>query len=334
MILFRAILISCAASAVMLVLSKPVEAHDIVGIFAEEKLPEDVRQKIDERRSLRASFSSLSSSVALDLSQLEAVIRWSATWSPAKPIRVCFFEGDQVLRERIANIASVWTQHGNVSFDFESAGSIPTCGGSSKIDIRISFRGRGHWSYVGTDSMLISADERTLNLEDFDVASPSEREFSRIVLHEFGHALGFEHEHQSPMATCDDEFDWPLIYKSIPWSKRKIDHNLRQLANSSAFLVSEYDKRSIMHYSLPARFFKRGRDSGCYIEANYVLSGRDEEGMRFAYPVVASRVLSEELPQIEMLFELPQLTDVQRDQLGALYEMLGRVEGQRRLSEE
>ena len=39
--------------------------------------------------------------------------------------------------------------------------------------------------------------------------SKSEDELRSVVLHEFGHALGAVHEHESP-------------YASIPWNKEKV----------------------------------------------------------------------------------------------------------------
>jgi hypothetical protein len=45
-----------------------------------------------------------------------------------------------------------------------------------------------------------------MNFEGFDKGTPSDWEGT--VRHEFGHALGLEHEHQHPEGGCDAEWRW------------------------------------------------------------------------------------------------------------------------------
>ena len=52
----------------------------------------------------------------------------------------------------------------------------------------------GYWSWIGTEILEIPDDEPTLNLEGFTMGV-SDAEFRRVVRHEAGHTLGFEHEH-------------------------------------------------------------------------------------------------------------------------------------------
>ena len=84
----------------------------------------------------------------------------------------------------------------------------------------------GYWSVVGTDSEnLLTGIDQSMNLEGYDVAPFPEPEFSRIVIHEFGHALGLHHEHQHPFSKCEDEFDWPRVTKyltDLGWSSADI----------------------------------------------------------------------------------------------------------------
>jgi len=47
----------------------------------------------------------------------------------------------------------------------------------------------GSWSYIGTDATKLPLESFTMNLGSVDRPT---------VLHEFGHALGLIHEHQSP----------------------------------------------------------------------------------------------------------------------------------------
>ena len=64
-------------------------------------------------------------------------------------------------------------------------------------EIRISFLQPGSWSYIGVDALLILPDQPTMNFGWF-TADTSDEEYHRVVLHEFGHALGCIHEHQNP----------------------------------------------------------------------------------------------------------------------------------------
>ena len=74
-------------------------------------------------------------------------------------------------------------------------------------EIRITFDPGNSWSTVGRDALLVPAGSPTINfgwfadvVTDKLVSRVTDQEIRRTVLHEFGHALGFIHEHQSPAA--------------------------------------------------------------------------------------------------------------------------------------
>ena len=183
-------------------------------------------------------------------------------------------------------VASEWTRFANVRFDAGAEDFPQDCTNNGKDNIKIAFAKAGEWSYVGTDSHRFTP---SMNLQDLDiepgVVTPAE--FKRLVLHEFGHALGLEHEHQSPEARCDGEIDWTAAvtyYQKLGWDADKTRFNLRTLVAGPRLRTTEYDPKSIMHYSLPAEIFKNGRNSRCFTSVNYELSELDKRAIAFAYP--------------------------------------------------
>jgi hypothetical protein len=150
-----------------------------------------------------------------------------------------------------------------------------------------------------------------MNFQNFTAGLPVD--WQGVVLHEFGHAIGFEHEHQSPVSGCDSQFRWdddpgyvptkdmygsfiedssnryPGIYTVLGgppnnWSRDVVDFNLRQLANTTDYRYSTFDKASIMMYSFAAWMFKNGSASGCYTSENLSLSQTDQQVALGTYP--------------------------------------------------
>ena len=84
-----------------------------------------------------------------------------------------------------------WTWYTNLEFVKVAYGGL----------IRISFDpSSGSWSLVGRRcEEVVNNEEATMNLSGVRSTSTSiGLEERRVVLHEFGHALGLIHEHQSP----------------------------------------------------------------------------------------------------------------------------------------
>jgi hypothetical protein len=184
-------------------------------------------------------------------------------------------------------------QYANVTFDFEEGGAPRACKGDNSEDIKVTFEdNKGWWSVPGTNSR---GQDPSMNLQFFGVDTPMlkngqaapEGPIRATILHEFGHALGLLHEHQSPNANCDAEIDWDAAYKigaGIGWDKGLVDRNFRQLASTTSLNATEVDRKSIMHYSLPPTLFKRGKESACYVTENLELSEQDRKFIAAIYP--------------------------------------------------
>ena len=221
----------------------------------------------------------------------EGVVTRLKVWPPElDTLRVCFFGGSKDIRSRIANVALEWTRHGAVlPLDFGSLQDPRRCLTGGENHIRVGYRYSGYWSLVGQDSYnLANQNEQSMNLALFDIRAPAEPEFSRVVLHEFGHAIGFQHEHQNPEADCEQEFDFIAIYAYLAkppnnWPPEVVDHNMRSL-NPVGLATTTFDAGSIMLYTFPPEFYHKGQNSPCYAEENTTLSSGDLELALDMYP--------------------------------------------------
>ena len=212
-----------------------------------------------------------------------AVLDQMKVWGDGVTLAVCFAKPDPVdARKRIMDDAKEWEKWANLHFDFGNPDDPRMCDPKQTYDITIGFKGDGSYSYTGIDSKgkMPSMNLQYLNDEKARV-SQDDREVRRIVLHEFGHAIGLEHEHQSPAAHCGDEIDWPAAEKfyhdRLGWSPETVHENLETMAvpiraAKDALQISGYDKQSIMQYALPAEIFKEGRAASCFSTTNYDLS--------------------------------------------------------------
>ena len=227
------------------------------------------------------------------LVQVRGVVVRSLTWKRGETIKVCFHGGTRKAQERVARIAREWMQYANVVFDFEEGGAPRACKGDKPADIKVAFEdNKGWWSVPGTISR---GQNPSMNLQFYGVDTPMlkdgqpapEAPMRATILHEFGHALGLMHEHQSPNANCDAEIDWDAAYKvgaDIGWDQAQVDRNFRQLASSTSLNATEVDRKSIMHYSLPPMLFKRGKQSACFVAENLELSEQDRKFIASIYP--------------------------------------------------
>ncbi|KAK4464982.1 hypothetical protein QBC42DRAFT_195855 [Cladorrhinum samala] len=195
-------------------------------------------------------------------------------WNNGREITVRILNGTPKINGKIKQYASLWTEHANLSFKWVDSGD---------ADIRVNINGDGSsWSYVGTDNLAHKAPKfrQTMNfgwLKD----SSSEDEFARVITHEFGHALGCIHEHQSPAA-------------SIPWNMEAVlkhyrdtndwdeDTTRRNVTDRIAELTqfSEFDTSSIMIYAIP----KQHTLGGYTVPWNTKLSETDKNFIATAYP--------------------------------------------------
>jgi hypothetical protein len=266
---------------------------------------------------------------------LQGVISRSQTWPVGIPVRVAFNGGSPALRRLIAEAAGEWGRITGLTLDFWTDASRTQFREwtpddlTYEGDIRIGFeRGAngGYWSMVGmaaVNPLQRRAGETSLNLERFDVQPP--RDWRQVVLHEFGHAMGFQHEHQSPFSKCEEEFRWedepgyvptpdprlggafvrdangkrPGIYRYLGgppnmWPRDRVDYNLRRLAFDKELTASAFDSASIMKYYFDPDMFVRGRASSCFSAPNAVVSPTDRSLAAAIYSTAANATQASE----------------------------------------
>ena len=206
----------------------------------------------------------------------KAALVKKAKWTPGDVITVSFLDGDTGVQEKVKRVAQAWTSPGmaNLTLDFRK---------DNNTLIRISFKYSGSWSVIGTTCRQISDHSKpTMNFGWLTPASTDD-EIRRVVLHEFGHALGLIHEHQNPGGAIKWNKDAVIRDLSGPpnnWSPDVINHNMFEPYEKSETNFTALDPSSIMMYPLPSSWTLDGFSVGL----NSDLSTMDRKFIRAQYP--------------------------------------------------
>lgn len=169
-------------------------------------------------------------------------------WPNGSKLSVAFKGGNTDVNAKVLQYASMWSKWANIDF----VGVNPT----SQWDILVGYDQPGYWSYIGTDSRFASRQgEQSLNLQGFDSQPMPDSEWSRVVCHEVGHALGALHEQQRPeaVARLDREACYRYFGQTQGWSREEIDQQILTPMDMSQVLASTEDDTSVMMYSFPGK---------------------------------------------------------------------------------
>ncbi len=160
------------------------------------------------------------------------------------------------LRARILLHMNAWSKTTNVQFvETASVGQVRIARLDEPDDMA------GYWSYVGTEILGIEEDQPTFNLEGFTMRTP-EAEFRRVVRHEAGHTLGFEHEHMRAelIKKIDRRKAFAYFDRTEGWTAQEtLEQVLTPLAKSSIMGTTESDPHSVMCYQIPGEITKDGK---------------------------------------------------------------------------
>ena len=179
-----------------------------------EDYPKDLAESLAARRRWR-------SAMATDSPDLEFIVSDIDRWAPGSAVTVAFRGGSHELHSTVAEAVSTISEACGLTLDFGEGDRANGAGGGYRTwstddveyaaDIRVGFDKKGYWSLVGTASVDPSVGlpgqavggrpfQQSMNLGGFDVQLPEG--WRRTVLHEFLHALAFQHEHQNMRGPC------------------------------------------------------------------------------------------------------------------------------------
>jgi len=207
---------------------------------------------------------------------LEMALETKKLWKPGRTLRIKFLEGSPKIQARVEQFARQWLTYANLKMEFVKTGD---------AEVRIAFKDDGSWSGVGTDCLVtqyFKPNEATMNYGWLTEQSTDE-EYSSVVLHEFGHALGCIHEHQSPGA--DIKWNKEVVYRDLggppnSWDRAQVDSNVFQKYSAEQTQFTRFDPKSIMLYSFPKTWTLDGQT----LEENKVLSPTDKTFIAKQYP--------------------------------------------------
>jgi len=185
--------------------------------------------------------------IALGLDPSRAAIFFSKKWKQKRELKVGFFSGSAAVRKKVQMYAEMWHEVVNVSFLFGKPGP---------YEIRIDFNPSvGSWSYMGTDNLTIPANQPTMNFGWVTETSGKDSDRA-VVLHEFGHALGLIHEHQSPggFIQWNRQVVIAAMWQSAGWSAQEVEEQIFRRYSTSQTQYTRLDTKSIMMYPFPGEW--------------------------------------------------------------------------------
>ncbi len=198
-------------------------------------------------------------------------------WPIGSTLKCRFLGGSEAQQDKAIKMASEWMDYANIDISFVD---------TEDEHVRIAFiEGQGSWSAIGIDSLESSyfpKDEPTMNFGWLDETT-DDVEWRRVVVHEFGHALGCIHEHQNPKAHLKWNKQAVYDYFSGPpnnWDKETIDHNILEKYSPKGISATLFDPESIMLYMFPAELFTDHKAT----DNNTDLSEKDKAFIKKMYP--------------------------------------------------
>ena len=251
------------------------------------ELPESSKLSLEERSAqIRAEGICTTIEPKVSGSHTGRVSYKGTYWKPGETIRIKFLNGDQNMQDMVKKYANEWTEYANIKFEW-----VPCTNESEWVvckeeaEIKIAFgwgRDKGNWSKIGTAAKN-TQNQPSMNLDYLSYGSDEDM-IKRVVLHEFGHALGLGHEHQHPFAPIPWDLDLVYYYFDYIYgmSKGQVDEMYISKIPVNKADFDAFDKNSIMLYYIPCGLVLDC--SGILSRKSFKLSDGDKKAIALIYP--------------------------------------------------
>lgn len=211
---------------------------------------------------------------------------YGTKWVNGTEIKYMFVEGPESQKKVVRDAFNIWKSIG-IGISFKEVSDI------DDSIVRIGFDlSDGSWSYVGRHILTIPKSHKTMNF-GWDLTADSYG--MTTALHEIGHTLGFQHEHQNFSAGII--WNVPAVYQEFSgppnnWSRSQIDSNILSKLPSNGSKASPWDPKSIMEYEFGKGLILEPVAYQIGVFPPGVLSAVDKEGVKLLYPLQAEKTFA------------------------------------------
>jgi hypothetical protein len=177
-------------------------------------------------------------------------IQSGKAWPNGTTLTVSFINGQSNFHDAVQEHVKKWEDCANLHFNFVGFRDMSAM---IRVSFEPPFTTLGQFnSLLGQDALSSAPGRPTMNLGFLPGTDPLE--IQRLILHEFGHTLGFIHEHQTPDSGIT--FKIPQVYPYFArfgFSESDVQTQiLDRYTNTQISNTNGYDPDSIMLYQFPA----------------------------------------------------------------------------------